>query len=373
MRNTAIKASLSALLVLAAVNAVRSEDEKDLTFSGQAYPIEIKLSAAQPAGAVLFESAFSEVPPADYDTVLLQGEMPQAEVRLDIVAKSKAPAGADARYQQATFHRFPTGRFWAKYRLGTAGRMPLKLSVVNLGLKQDSTLVIYGSDLVKEAAIKEGVQASTFTYVPDPSMSVSTAAPFHVIRRAEWNAAPPKEAYTLHSPVYFTIHHTQSHYPKTYAESVAEMQFIQDFHQNGRGWIDIAYHFLIDPMGNIFEGRPLRALGAHVKGHNTGNVGISIMGNYHPPQHDPVTQATINSFVSVGRYLKDTYDVNVSSFYAHRELGQTDCPGDDLYAQKPMLRDLIFTPQPAAPNPADPQQLTPGQKCALETIIKSFR
>jgi hypothetical protein len=211
-------------------------------------------------------------------------------------------------------------------------------------------------------------------YVPDPSVSITTAAPFHVIRRAEWGAKPPTEAYTP-DPVkhFFTIHHTQSHYPKTYDESVAEMQFIQDFHQNGRGWIDIAYHFLIDPMGNIFEGRPISVLGAHVKSHNTANVGISIMGNYHPPQHDPITQQTLNSFVSVGRYLKDTYEVDVSSFYAHREIGQTDCPGDDLYAKKPMLRDLIFNPQPVAPNPADPAPLTPAQRSAVDSIIRSFQ
>lgn len=370
MLQTKTNIMLAALLFFTAFSAAFAEDEKDLTFSGTPYPIEIKLSAAQPAGAVLFESAFSEVPQADYDTVLLQGEMPQPDLRLDIVAGGKA-GGADSRYQQSAFHRFPNGRFWARYSLGSAGRMPLKLSVVNLGLKQDCTLIIYGSDLVKRSAMREETAQPAAPYVPDPSLSITTAAPFHVIRRAEWGAKPPTEAYTVHAPYYFTIHHTQSHYPRTYTESVAEMQFIQDFHQNGRGWIDIAYHFLIDPMGNIFEGRPIRALGAHVKGHNTGNIGISIMGNYHPPQHDPITQATINSFVAVGRYLKDTYDVNVSSFYAHRDLGKTDCPGDDLYAKKPMLRDLIFNPQPAVPAPAD-APLTPAQKSALDSIIKSF-
>ena len=369
MSHKAFKTLLLSVLVLPAFTAARAYDEEtDIRFQNTLYPIEVKLPAAQKAGAVLFETAFSEAPSGEYDTVLVQGLMPDPSVRLDFTPKAAAAC------VQTVIHRFPNGRFWAKYRC-PAGRQPVRLSVINLGVNRDATLSIYEAEQLKADAMREEkeVLASTFTYVPDPALNVPDSAPFKVIRRAGWKALPPTANYTPHAPFYFTIHHTQAHYPKTMAESIAEMQFIQDFHQNGRGWIDIAYHFLIDPMGNIFEGRPIKALGAHVLSHNTGNVGISIMGNYHPPVDNVFTDATRDSFVAVGRYLKDTYEVNVSSFYAHRDIGNTDCPGDDLYAKKTMLRDLIFTPQQPQPvqvTPETPAALTPSQNKSLQQLMQ---
>ncbi len=362
------------MLVLPAFSAARAYDEEtDIRFQTNIYPIVIKLPAAQKTGAVSFETAFSEAPSADYDTVLVQGLMPDPSVRLDFTPKSAAGACA-----QTAIHRFLNGRFWARYRC-PAGRQPVRLSVVNLGVNRDATLTLYEAELLKAGSMREEkeVLVSTFVYVPDPTLNLPDSAPFKLIRRAEWKALPPTANYTPHAPFYFTLHHTQAHYPRTLAESIAEMQFIQDFHQNGRGWIDIAYHFLIDPAGNIFEGRPIKALGAHVLSHNPGNVGISIMGNYHPPVHDVFTDSTRDSFVAVGRYLKDTYDVNVSSFYAHRDIGNTDCPGDDLYAKKGLLRDLIFTPGPQVIQvpptaPAAPSDLTPTQNRSLQRLLNNL-
>ena len=99
---------------------------------------------------------------------------------------------------------------------------------------------------------------------------------------------------------------------------------------------------LIDPLGNIFEGRPVDAIGAHVKNENTGNIGISLMGYYHPPVSDTPTVKTFESFIAVGKYIKDNYSIRISSFYAHRELRATDCPGDIIYENMPNLKKAIF-------------------------------
>lgn len=45
-----------------------------------------------------------------------------------------------------------------------------------------------------------------------------------------------------------------------------------------RGWSGIGYHFLIGLNGEIWTGRPIEKIGAHVQGHNTGSVGISYVG-----------------------------------------------------------------------------------------------
>lgn len=370
-KNTAL---FSLLLLPALLPASARAEDTDLKFSGLSYPLELQLPAGQKVGGVLLETAFCEPPQAAYDTVLLQGEMPDPGVSVTLLLRSVTSLTPAVRYQQQSFRRFPNGRFWAKYKLPLSNR-PLKLSVTNSGSRGASSLTIYETDLVVEKDSREEPAAvsTAAPYVPDPALFLPDSAPFTVIRRQAWQAAPPKEPYTPHTPQYFTLHHTQAHYPKTREEAIAEMQFIQDFHQNGRGWIDIAYHFLIDPLGNIYEGRPIKALGAHVKNRNTGNIGISIMGNYHPPVHDVFTSATQDSFVAIGRYLKDTYSVDVSSFYAHRDIGNTDCPGDDLYAKKGMLRGLIFTPAQAQDlpvTPSDTPPLTPTQRKSLNQLIQ---
>ena len=47
-----------------------------------------------------------------------------------------------------------------------------------------------------------------------------------------------------------------------------------------RQWSDIGYHYLIDRDGTVVTGRPLDRTGSHVKGHNTGTVGISLFGGF---------------------------------------------------------------------------------------------
>ena len=368
-----VKTALLPLLLVPLFFSTRaSADENPVIFNGLTYPIKAKLPAAQKEGSVLFETPFSEHAAASYDTVLLQGEMPDPGASVELLVKSGSFLAPPARYRSEKFRRFPSGRFWARYRVPLT-RQPLKLSVVNLGVKSFSFLTIYETEMFQAAADREEpLPQEAAPYVPDPELFLPATAPFKVIRRAAWQALPPTAPYTPHQPRYFTLHHTQAHYPKTYDEAVAEMLFIQDFHQNGRGWIDIAYHFLIDPAGNIFEGRPIKVLGSHVKNRNTANIGISIMGNFHPPASNVFTAVSQDSFVAIGTYLKDTYEVPVSSFYAHRDIGNSDCPGDDLYAKKELLRGSIFAapPQGLPANPENAPPPTPAQQRSLRQLTQ---
>ena len=45
-----------------------------------------------------------------------------------------------------------------------------------------------------------------------------------------------------------------------------------------RGWNDIGYHFVVGINGEIWLGRPLKLVGAHVAGHNVGTIGIAYVG-----------------------------------------------------------------------------------------------
>jgi hypothetical protein len=234
---------------------------------------------------------------------------------------------------------FKNGRFWAKFGLGRATMLPFRLIAADESGTVSGAFIVYAVEAFIDAVPKEPGAAA--------ELQAPAPIPFPLVTRAQWNANPPNAAYTPHKPALFTIHHTAGRFTRTLEESKAEVLFDQDYHQNKKGWIDIGYHFLIDPLGNIFEGRPVTATGAHVEGRNAGNIGISVMGYYHPPISDQPTEAELAAFVKIGVYLRDKYGVRPEAFYAHRELNPTACPGNLLYARQQELKDLIF-PAPAA-------------------------
>jgi len=67
------------------------------------------------------------------------------------------------------------------------------------------------------------------------------------------------------------------------SEKVAE---IRRWHVDGNGWRDIGYHYIIDRDGTVAEGRPLETVGAHCKGHNTGTIGVCLIGGHGSNEND---------------------------------------------------------------------------------------
>lgn len=199
----------------------------------------------------------------------------------------------------------------------------------------------------------------------DPGLSkVATASgriiPPKLHTRAEWGANPfIGTPIALARPDYdkMTFHHTAGWPATTLEEGLERVKAIQDFHQSGRGWSDIGYHFLIDQSGRIYQGRPFLdesipfedgpplAQGAHVGGANTGNIGVSALGCFHPPEGgsctDMLSAAAQDSLVTLFAYLSDTYGVKPSILRGHRDYSSTACPGDNNYALIPGMRGKI--------------------------------
>ena len=187
-----------------------------------------------------------------------------------------------------------------------------------------------------------------------------------VISRDEWNANPPKYNYTYHP--YFnklTLHHAAGWQAWTMEEGKKQVKAIQEFHQDGRGWSDIGYHFLVDLSGNIYQGRPEIVIGAHVGGANTGNIGVCILGCYHPPEtgwpcYDTMTKETENALNYLYAWIADTYAIAPQVLLGHRDyFGTTACPGDNVWPLLPGMREdieLII----ASGGPPDAFQLLPN-------------
>ena len=193
--------------------------------------------------------------------------------------------------------------------------------------------------------------------------SASTIIPPTLISRSEWNADPfiRGNPVPLAQPDYtrMTFHHAACCSAYSYEEGLEQVKAIQNFHQDVRGWSDIGYHFLMDQEGRIYQGRPFidnrrnllvpprLAQGAHVGGFNVGNIGVSVLGCYHPPEGggcvDVLSPAAKDSLVTMFSYLSENYRINTGDLFGHRDQGSTACPGDHNYSLLPQIRADIDT------------------------------
>lgn len=116
---------------------------------------------------------------------------------------------------------------------------------------------------------------------------------------------------------------------------------IQGLHMDRRGFADVAYHFLIDSEGIIYEGRELNIRGAHVQGFNTGSVGIVLLGNLNEEQPN---EAQLSSLRSLVDYLRYTYEIRYLAGhkdYPDQSPDGTECPGDNLYPLLPEIAQSL--------------------------------
>ena len=118
-------------------------------------------------------------------------------------------------------------------------------------------------------------------------------------------------------PVYFTSER----------KTEQRLKLIQHDHIHVRGWADIGYHFVIDRDGRLWEARPIKYQGAHVKYHNKHNVGVMCLGNFMKQQP---SRPQVDRLGQTLKKLMAIYQVPVHRVYTHRELMPTLCPGNNL-------------------------------------------
>ncbi len=124
------------------------------------------------------------------------------------------------------------------------------------------------------------------------------------------------------------------------------------FHSQDRGWQDIGYNYLIDPDGNIYEGRfgGEFVTAGHTYLHNVGTVGISMLGNYESRELSNEAKSSLNELLD---YLMKRYKLDPNSIYrdyensyslgltGHRDWTVTACPGANVYSELDDIRDNI--------------------------------
>ena len=189
-----------------------------------------------------------------------------------------------------------------------------------------------------------------------------------VITRAGWGA---DESIRSQNPTYdeklvaATVHHTAGANNYSQAEAAGIVRGIYKYHTAVLGWGDIGYNALVDKYGNIYEGRygglTKNVQGAHAGGFNKGTFGISMMGDYstaHPTPAminsvgamigwrmriaglDPSGKATLTSQGYKTAKYGAGQQATLPSIFAHRDVGDTTCPGAAGYAQMDRIRSI---------------------------------
>jgi tetratricopeptide (TPR) repeat protein len=184
-------------------------------------------------------------------------------------------------------------------------------------------------DRIASAGGQRGVE-------PRDRPSIETGSMRAVLTRRDWGARPTRSNHDPMTPIYrITVHHSAQYCDLTSRASVAEhIHQIQNHHmrpesEGGRDWADIGYHFVVDRVGRVWEGRPIRMQGAHAGNSvlNRGNVGIVLLGDFNEQRVTPEQESALRSLVAS---LMETYRIRGDRIYTHRELRTTECPGADL-------------------------------------------
>jgi N-acetylmuramoyl-L-alanine amidase len=113
------------------------------------------------------------------------------------------------------------------------------------------------------------------------------------------------------------------------------VETIRDWHLK-RGWSDIGYHYVIDLDGRVHAGRPIEKTGAHVKGHNTGSIGICYIGGVEQDGKTPKDTRTKEQKAALDNLLFILTDVFANvTIHGHNEFSSKACPSFDVQAEYP--------------------------------------
>ncbi len=201
--------------------------------------------------------------------------------------------------------------------------------------------------------------------------------------RAEWGA---DETLMTWAPQHYpaqvmTVHHTVTSNGDTDPE--ATVRAIYEYHAVDNGWGDIGYHYLVDGSGVTYEGRWSGeastacekggdasdfahapdgevVTAAHTGGSNSGNVGVALLGDFtsHRKFANTPTSAATGALTDVLAELSHRHRIvadvtvtytnpvtlqkrSIATVSGHRDWASTECPGDNLYALLPDLRQEV--------------------------------
>lgn len=201
-----------------------------------------------------------------------------------------------------------------------------------------------------------------------PSAIIAPGQPPNIIPRSHWGSAVtnrcggPVEGGPIRAAV---VHHTAGSNDYTPADTARIVLAIYAYHTRTLGWCDIGYNALVDKYGQVFEGRgggtanPI--VGSHAGGFNRNTWGVSMIGTFDHAPPPPIQLETVGRLLGWRLGLDHTdprgvaqlasaggsythfprgASLTLPAIVGHRDLDDTECPGDNGYASLGEIREI---------------------------------
>lgn len=240
------------------------------------------------------------------------------------------------------------------------------------GKKPEGTEVVLVDNPVTDddAKLPEPPDGSAIAPVSVAQASTVAGMP-PIISRAEWGADESlRRGSASYSPTIKAafVHHTATKNNYSPEEAAKQVRNLYNYFTKGRKYSDMAYNFLVDRFGRLYEGRAggidRAVVGGHTAGFNDQTFAISAIGNFQKANL-PADQmaAVVDSISSLTAWklsmnhrdpngtisLVSDSGAGTSRYQAgqtatalvvggHGDIGATSCPGKHLEQQIPAIR-----------------------------------
>jgi hypothetical protein len=174
---------------------------------------------------------------------------------------------------------------------------------------------------------------------PDPPATSAL-----LLCRDAWGARPAHPGGRPHTITRMTLHH-EAVFLGDNRNAPGHLRQDQRYHQDQKGWIDIAYHVGVDRNGNIYELRSPTIAGDTATDYDTtGHFLVLCEGDF---DQEAVPEAQIHGAALAFAWAAQNFGIATDTLAGHRDLAQTSCPGANLYAHlasgdlKRRINDLL--------------------------------
>ncbi len=156
-----------------------------------------------------------------------------------------------------------------------------------------------------------------------------------VVCREATGLVPARPDVRGHTVALLTLHHTAVRLDDP-RRAPSRLRGHQTFHMQ-QGWSDVAYHYGVDPAGNVYELRDPAVPGDTFTDYDpTGHLLVVCEGDYTV---DEPTEVMIDTLAGLFAHASARLGVSLDTLGGHRDHASTRCPGDRLAGHLDEIRE----------------------------------
>jgi hypothetical protein len=179
------------------------------------------------------------------------------------------------------------------------------------------------------AALASAISACSKAAPSETDLRLTSATPATLLCREAWGARPARSGGRRHTITRMTLHH-EAVVLGDNRNAPGRLRTDQRYHQDQKGWVDIAYHIAVDRDGNLYELRNTDIAGDTATDYDTtGHFLVLCEGDF---DQEAVSEAQLRGTAQAFAWAAQNFGIMTDTLAGHRDFAQTSCPGSNLYA-----------------------------------------